>query len=199
MLTPALPIRTDRLVLRRFEITDEDDWYAIRSRDDVARYLYGEALTREGAHAEIERKRDLVILREEGDVLSLAVVEPNVSRVIGEVILRWRSRVHQQGEIGFVFHPDFGGKGYATEAAAAMLDLGFDGLGLHRIFGSCDARNRASAALMERLGMRREAHFIHNEIFKGEWGEEFYFAILRDEWSARRTPGAPGERSTLGS
>lgn len=199
MLTPALPIRTDRLVLRRFEITDEDDWYAIRSRDDVARYLYGEALTREGAHAEIERKRDLVILREEGDVLSLAVVEPNVSRVIGEVILRWRSRVHQQGEIGFVFHPDFGGKGYATEAAAAMLDLGFDGLGLHRIFGSCDARNRASAALMERLGMRREAHFIHNEIFKGEWGEELYFAILRDEWSARRTPGAPGERNTLDS
>lgn len=199
MLTPALPIRTDRLVLRRFEITDEDDWYAIRSRDDVARYLYGEALTREGAHAEIERKRDLVILREEGDVLSLAVVEPIVSRVIGEVILRWRSRVHQQGEIGFVFHPDFGGKGYATEAAAAMLDLGFDGLGLHRIFGSCDARNRASAALMERLGMRREAHFIHNEIFKGEWGEELYFAILRDEWSARRAPRAPGERSTLGS
>lgn len=199
MLTPALPIRTDRLVLRRFEITDEDDWYAIRSRDDVARYLYGEALTREGARAEIERKRDLVILREEGDVLSLAVVEPNVSRVIGEVILRWRSRVHQQGEIGFVFHPDFGGKGYATEAAAAMLDLGFDGLGLHRICGSCDARNRASAALMERLGMRREAHFIHNEIFKGEWGEELYFAILRDEWSARRTRGAPGERNTLDS
>ncbi|MFO7547097.1 MAG: GNAT family protein [Trueperaceae bacterium] len=189
MLTPSLPIRTARLVLRAFEAADEDDWYAIRSRDDVARYLYGEALTREGTRAEVERKRWNVALRDEGDVLSLAVVEPNAARVIGEIILRWRSRVHQQGEIGFVFHPEFGGMGYATEAAAAMLDLGFERLVLHRIFGSCDARNQASAALMERLGMRREAHFIHNEIFKGEWGEELYYAILRDEWHAQRRPG----------
>lgn len=199
MLTPSFPIRTDRLLLRAFESADEDAWYAIRSRDDVARYLYGQALTREGVRAEVERKRGNTVLRDEGDVLSVAVVEPNAARVIGEVILRWRSRVHRQGEIGFVFHPEFGGKGYATEAAAAMLDLGFEGLGLHRIYGSCDARNRASAALMERLGMRREAHFIHNEIFKGEWGEEFHYAILRDEWSARRTPGARSGRSALGS
>jgi RimJ/RimL family protein N-acetyltransferase len=194
MLTPSYPIRTDRLVLRPFDTADEDDWYAIRSRDDVARYLYGQALTREGARVEVERKRGNTALRDEGDVLSLAVVEPSAARVIGEVILRWRSRVHQQGEIGFVFHPESGGKGYATEAATAMLDLGFEALGLHRIFGSCDARNRASAALMERLGMRREAHFIHNEIFKGEWGEEYYYAILRDEWSAKRTPDDRGER-----
>lgn len=187
MLIPSLPIHTARLTLRAFRATDEDDWFEIRSREDVARYLYGEALGPEAARAELERKLGNVALREEGDVLALAVEEPRAEKLIGEVILRWRSRVHQQGEIGFVFHPGYGGRGYATEAATALLDLGFDVLKLHRIYGSCDARNQRSAALMERLGMRREAHFIHNELFKGAWGEEFHYAILRDEWATKRS------------
>ncbi len=61
-----------------------------------------------------------------------------------------------------------------------------DGLGLHRIAGRCDGRNIPSARVMERLGMRREAHFRENEIFKGEWGDEFVCAILEHEWRARR-------------
>jgi RimJ/RimL family protein N-acetyltransferase len=53
---------------------------------------------------------------------------------------------------------------------------------MHRIYGRCDVRNHGSYKLMERMGMRREAHFIHNEIFKGEWGDEYIYAILEDEW-----------------
>ncbi len=67
-----------------------------------------------------------------------------------------------------------------------MLRLGFDDLGLHRIIGRCDARNTASARLMERLGMRREAHFRENEWFKGEWGDELIYAMLDREWSERQ-------------
>ena len=66
-----------------------------------------------------------------------------------------------------------------------MLALGFGELGFHRIFARCDARNAASYKVMERLGMRREAHFIHNELFKGEWGDEIWYAILQPEWSKR--------------
>jgi RimJ/RimL family protein N-acetyltransferase len=73
-----------------------------------------------------------------------------------------------------------------------LLRLGFAGLGLHRIIGCCDARNLSSARLLERLGMRREAHFVHNEIFKGEWGDEFQYAMLDQEWVERRqAPFAP--------
>jgi len=67
-----------------------------------------------------------------------------------------------------------------------MLRLGFDELGLHRIIGRCDARNTASARLMERLGMRQEAHFRENERFKGEWGDELIYAMLAREWTERR-------------
>jgi RimJ/RimL family protein N-acetyltransferase len=66
--------------------------------------------------------------------------------VIGEVILKWASREHRQGEIGYAFHPRCAGKGYATEAAGVMLRLGFDDLGLRRIIGRLDVRNTASRA-----------------------------------------------------
>jgi len=57
---------------------------------------------------------------------------------------------------------------------------------LHRIIGRCDARNTASARLMGRLGMRREAHFRENEWFKDEWGDELIYAMLDGEWSERQ-------------
>jgi RimJ/RimL family protein N-acetyltransferase len=91
-----------------------------------------------------------------------------------------------------VFQPRYQGRGLATEAAEVVLRLGFEGLGLHRVIGRCDALNVASARLMERLGMRREAHLVHNEIFKGSWGDELVYAMLEDEWRARVSGGHPG-------
>jgi RimJ/RimL family protein N-acetyltransferase len=73
-----------------------------------------------------------------------------------------------------------------TEAADAMLALGFDGLGLHRITARTDARNAASHAVLRRLGMRQEAVLRENEWFKGEWTDEIDFAILESEWRSRR-------------
>jgi RimJ/RimL family protein N-acetyltransferase len=79
----------------------------------------------------------------------------------------------------------------ATEAAEALLTLGFDTIGWHRIIGSCDARNDPSARLMERIGMRQEARFVHNQIVKGLWADEFVYAILDHEWRARKPASRP--------
>ncbi len=83
-----------------------------------------------------------------------------------------------------MLHPDQHGRGYGREATLEMLRLGFEGLGLHRIIGRCDARNDTSARLMERLGMRREAHFRENEWVKGEWCDEYVYALLAAEWAS---------------
>ena len=91
-----------------------------------------------------------------------------------------------------MFHPAHQGRGLATEAASVVLRLGFEGLGLHRVIGRCDALNLPSARLVERLGMRREAHFVHNEVFKGAWGDELVYAMLEDEWRDRVSGGRPG-------
>jgi RimJ/RimL family protein N-acetyltransferase len=170
-------LRTRRLVLRRFRMEDLEDLLAIQSLPEVARYLYWEPRDREEVREALAEK-----VAGEPECLQLAVELIAARRVIGEVTLRRLSREHRQGEIGFVFHPAYQGQGYAREAAEAMLRIGFLDWGLHRIIGRCDARNHRSARLMERLGMRLEAHFQENEIFKGEWGDELVYAILDREF-----------------
>ncbi len=184
MLRPTYPIDTARLRLRSYTLDDLDALHAIQSRPDVMRYLYGEPRSREEVRAALARRAQHPTLEQEGDWLFLAMERRDSGAVIGDVSLHWLSAAHRQGEIGFVLHPDHHSQGYGREAAVEMLRLGFAGLGLHRIIGRCDARNDASARLMERLGMRREAHFRQNEVFKGEWGDEYVYAILAAEWNA---------------
>jgi RimJ/RimL family protein N-acetyltransferase len=178
---PDYPLKTARLLLRPFEPTDLDDLLAYRTRPDVYRYLYGEVPDRTEAAELLARKMTQAELTGEGQWLALAVHEPRANRVIGDVVLKWISEENRQGELGYVFNPDFGGKGYATEAASELLRVGFEELGLHRIAAECDPRNEPSWRVMERLGMRREAHFRHNEVFKGEWGDLFVYAMLAEE------------------
>lgn len=186
LLKPTYPIETDRLLLRPCEPRDLDVMADIRSRADVVRYLYWQVQTRGEVAEALDRRMSMTALEKEGDGMVLAVELKETGLMIGDVVLQWLSEQHRQGETGFVFHPDFHGKGYALEASREMLRLGFDELGLHRIVGRCDARNTASSRLMERLGMRREAHFRENERFKGEWGDELVYAMLEGEWAARR-------------
>ncbi|MCO6000245.1 GNAT family N-acetyltransferase [Actinoallomurus rhizosphaericola] len=185
MLKPDYPIVTERLLLRPYTPADLDALHDIQSRPEVARYLYWDARDRDEVREALQRKIASSVIGDENGELQLAVVLPESGTLIGDVVLMWTSREHRQGEVGYVFHPDHGGRGYATEAAEVMLRLGFEGLGLHRLVGRLDGRNTASARVLERLGMRREAHLIQNEIVKGEWTDEVIYAMLEDEWRAR--------------
>ncbi len=190
MIVPDYPIHTTRLTLRPFEVGDLQAMFAYHCLPEVVRFLYWTPRTMEDTKVALEKNKSQTFFTEDGSAINLAVCLGETKHLLGEVILFLRSQEHRQGEIGFVFNPEFGGQGYATEAAEAMLALGFDQLGFHRIFGRCDARNTASYRLMERLGMRREAHFLHKEIFKGEWGDELVYAILSSEWSQLRQSGS---------
>jgi RimJ/RimL family protein N-acetyltransferase len=188
-----LPLRTDRLTLRPFEARDLDAFHAYASLPEVVRYMYWEPLDRPAALAKLTTYQGRTALRDEGDVLTLAMelAETSAPQVIGEVMLVWRSRVHRQGELGFACHPAFQGRGFVTEAAAAMLDVAFDHLDLHRVCGRCDPRNTASGRLMSRLGMHLEAHLVESEFVKGEWVDEQVYAVLRREWRAGPDAGDP--------
>ena len=187
MLKPDLPIRTERLLLRAYTLDDFDALCDIQSRPEVARYLYWGARSRDEIRHSLDQRIKATSLTGEGDHLTLAVTLPETGELLGDVLLEWTSREHRQGEIGYIFHPDHGGRGYATEASREMLRLGFDGLGLHRIVGRLDARNTASARVLERLGMRHEALLVQNEFVKGEWADEAIYAMLEDEWRASRS------------
>jgi RimJ/RimL family protein N-acetyltransferase len=184
VLRPTYPIRTHRLALRPFTRDDLDAVHTYVSDPAVVRFLYWEvAADRAAARKMLDGKIGHWSLSDAGQSLILAVERPDDGVLVGEVVLKWLSREHRQGEVGFVVTPAHQGHGYAVEAATAILALAFGDLGLHRVVGRCDPRNAASARVMERLGMRREAHFVQNEIFKGEWGDEYVYAMLADEFA----------------
>jgi RimJ/RimL family protein N-acetyltransferase len=172
-LRDRLP-ETERLIVRRFEEGDFDALLSIQSRPDVARWLYWEARSPTEVRRSLEQKR--------------------IGELIGDGSICLRSREHRQGEIGFIIHPDHQGCGFATEAARALLELCFDDLDLHRVIGRLEARNTASAGVLERIGMRREGHLVENEFVKDEWQSELVYAILQREWRAAQA--GPGVRQS---
>jgi RimJ/RimL family protein N-acetyltransferase len=173
---PELPIRTERLVLRRHDLPgDMEDLHAYYGREDVATYLLQDPFPR----AELDdrmREWDAADDRVFGVVIELD------GRVVGDVVLMFRGP--SIAEIGWVVHPDVGGRGIATEASRALLDVGFRHYGLHRIYADLDARNTASARLCERLGMRLETHRLQDIWSKGEWTDTLQYGLLASEWAA---------------
>ncbi len=184
-----LPIRTERLVLRRFEATDLDAFHAYHALPETARFLPGEAKSYTRSMESVGKYANFVFDKE-GDWICLAIEAKDSPGLLGEVVLKWLPG-EGQGEIGWSLAPGARGHGYATEAAQAVLRLGFEGLDFHRIDARLDALNTASAAICERLGMRLEARHVDKWRYKGEWATEVIYAVLRDEWSARAASVAP--------
>jgi RimJ/RimL family protein N-acetyltransferase len=186
VLEPTYPLRTQRLDLRPYESGDLDHLRDMYTREDVVRYLYWGPMDEDQLRESLAKKVRRRVLGDEGDGLNVLGVERESGEVVGEALLFWASRAHRTAEVGFVVKPGFQGRGYATEMGAEMLRLGFDECDLHRVTGQCDARNAASAAVLERLGMRREAHLVENEFVKDEWCSGLNYALLSREWAATR-------------
>ena len=182
----TFPLATERLLLRPFTDADGEALFAIYGPPDNSRFLYTEPRKRDEIPEMIDRAKQLSAIDDEHDGLRLAAVLAASGEVVGDVSL-WRvSREHRQGEVGYVLDPAHQGHGYATEAVREALRIGFEVVGFHRIVGRLDARNTASAAVLERLGMRREAHLRENEFVKGEWADGLIYAMLAAEWEAHR-------------
>lgn len=182
MFRPAFPLHTRRLTLRPFTMGDLDPVWAYQRLPEVAEHMLWEPRDLAQVRVAVERMVREDRLAREGDCLSLAVAGRDSGVLVGQVELVWLSERHRQGEIGYVLDPRHQGAGLATEAVREVLRLGFEGLRLHRVVGRCSAANSASAALLERVGMRREAHFRQNALVKNAWRDEYVYALLRSEW-----------------
>ncbi|UCG93307.1 MAG: GNAT family N-acetyltransferase [candidate division WOR-3 bacterium] len=182
-----LPIETERLRLRKYEDRDVADILEYSSDADfwVARNLDW-PVSEEGVKAYWEVHRD-IDPGTDPTWFSLVVELKAEKKVIGHVgIGVIKTGEHRQGMIGWLLGRKYQGQGFATEAVRALVTAGFDQMGLHRIFARTGKDNERSWRLMERLGMRREAHFRESHVMKGEWRDEFIYAILCDEWRAKQ-------------
>ena len=190
------PLVTPRLVLRLMTEADVDAIHAYQRREDVCRYLLFEPRDRDRVAEKVAEHAHATRLGGDGDYLQLALelrqTEDGAGQLIGDSYFTIASTEHLRGEIGWTMHPDHTGRGYATEAARAVLDLAFGTLGLHRVFAELDPRNDASVAMCRRLGMREEAHFVRDMMFKGEWADTGVYAILAEEWRSQQSAGRAG-------
>lgn len=181
---PEYPIETERLSLRPHVPGDLDDLLAFHSDPDVVRFIPWPVRDRDATREALDAKIGQATLDAPGQWLVLAVELRETGTVIGEVLLKWASAEHRQGEIGFVLGGAHQGKGYAAEAATAMLRLAFEDLGLHRVTAVCVEGNTTSARLLGRLGFTQEARLVDNIWFKGAWATQLVFALIRDSWRA---------------
>ena len=182
-----LILETPRLMLRPFQDSDVERFVAYRSDPEVARYQsWQPPFTRKQAADFIDEMKHA----QPGTVgawYQFAVERKQQIGLIGDCAFHiLRSDAHQ-AEIGFSFARPYQGHGYATEAVTRLLDYLFGELALHRVTATCDAENVASGKLLERVGMRREGHFVENIWFKGAWGSEYGYAILQREWKMRQS------------
>ena len=182
MHEPSWPIETARLLLRPFLGSDLEALHAIHGDAENARWLYNDPRTLGETRELLALKTAGSALRCEGEWLSAAVELRATKELVGDISLLWASVPHRQGELGFVFHRGHQGSGYATEAAWPLLAFAFEIVGLHGVSGRLEPRNRGSARVLEKLGMRREAHLVENEWVKGEWQSELVYAVLAREW-----------------
>ena len=177
------PLEGARLRLELLGPSDFEALYAIQSDPEVCRFLLYEPRTPERVHEVLERDAAATRLASPGDFVQPAIRTPS-GLLIGTMYFKLASVDDKTAEIGWLLDPGFQGRGYAREAAALLLDLAFDELGLHRVYAELDPRNAPSVALCERLGMRHEAHFREHMWFKGEWADTGIYAILEQEWRA---------------
>ena len=175
-----MEIETPRLILREFTAEDFADVHAYASRTDTVRYTdWGpntEAQTREFLDRKIVRQNEQPRM-----TWDLAAQSRASGRVIGTVGITITRPSHREAEVGYVFHPDHWGHGYATEATRALLGFGFAELELHRIYATCDPKNRASARVLEKAGMRYEGHLRDHLIQRGAWRDSLLYAVLEQD------------------
>ena len=180
-----LTLETPRLILRPFQDADVETFAAYRSDPEVARYQSWEPpFTLQHAAAFIDEMKHA----QPGTIgawYQFAVERKQPAGIIGDCVFHILRNDAHQAEIGFSFARQYQGQGYATEAVTRLLDYLFGELALHRVTAICGAENIASAKLLERVGMRREGHFVDNIFFKGVWGSEYSYAILNGEWKMR--------------
>jgi aminoglycoside 6'-N-acetyltransferase len=180
--------RSDRLVIRRFRAEDAASLAAYRSEPATARYQSWEIpFSQEQARSFIA-SLEAANPDSPGDWFQFAVVEAATGMHVGDVAAFVDADDPRLATIGVTLSTSAQGRGYATEAVAWLLDYLFLDRQKHRVTADCDARNSAVVALLDRLGLRREAHHLQSAWWKGEWVDEYVYALLAGEWRERRPP-----------
>jgi [ribosomal protein S5]-alanine N-acetyltransferase len=176
-----LQLQSERLLLRNLTETDLDDFLAYRSDPEVARYQGFEPYDRQQAADFIASQKNKAF-GIPGEWLQLGIIEKESNRLIGDCAVKLQEHEPRIAELGCTISPSFQKKGYAREILLRLMRFLFEENEIHRIVETTDAENISSIKLLESIGFRREGYFVENIWFKGNWGSEYQYAMLKTEW-----------------
>ena len=174
-------IRSERLILRRFSDQDIDSFYLYRSDPDVAKFQSWENYQYNEAESFVT-KQSQCKPDQPGTWFQFAMANAETNHLIGDCALHTLLDEPRIVEIGFTLAKEHQGYGYANEAVGALLGYLFKNLRKHKVIAFTDVRNEKSIRLLENVGMRREGHLLQNYMTKGQWIDEYQYALLRSEW-----------------
>lgn len=175
-------LTTKRLIIREMQFTDLETIHRYASDLEHVKFMtWGPNTLEETKHFLNDAiEKNQAIPRKSYD---LAITRKEDGQMLGGIGIYLNDAMNE-AMIGWIIHKDYWNQGYLTEAAFALLDYGFHTLGLRRMTATCDAENTASWRVMEKLGMRKEAHFVKSRIYRESMGyrDELHYAILKDEF-----------------
>ena len=176
---------TERLLIRNLEANDGPRVFSYHRHPDVARFQSWGTESVDVIQTYIRRLAS-VEPGTPGTWYQVGIYLQESDKLIGDCGFRVLAENAEQVEVGITVAPEFQGKGYATDALRELLKYLFVELRKHRVIGSVDPRNASSMRLLERVGMRKEAHFVKSLWFRGEWVDDVVFAMLAEEWDGAK-------------
>ncbi|MBB6459508.1 GNAT family N-acetyltransferase [Flammeovirga kamogawensis] len=173
-----MKLETNRLLLRSIDLNDAPDFFSYRSDTEANKYQsFVPVVLKEAEQLILRLPTDFNKI---GTWFQLGICKKGEDNLIGDIGVHFID--NEQVEIGITLSKDEQRKGFAKEALTVLFDFLFKELNKHRITASVDPANVDSLKLMEKLGMRKEAHHIQSLFFKGEWVDDIIFALLKKEW-----------------
>ncbi len=176
-------LETDRLLLRPVTIDDKNEIFAYRLDKESNKYQGWIPETIEDVEVFIGKISKQINLPETW--FQFVIVEKETQRIIGDLGIHFVDSENMQAEIGCTLNKDFQNKGFATESVKRAIDYLFNELNKHRIIASIDPGNQHSIRLVERLGFRKEAHFVESLCINGKWVDDLIYALIEKDWDKK--------------
>lgn len=181
----TLNIQTTRLNIRHLELSDLSDFHIYRSNPEVTKYQGFDTMTMEQAE-EFIKGNSTKYFGKAGEWVQYGIENSETRQLIGDCAIKLDQYDTRIAEIGITISHLEQKKGYAKEVLIGILTFLFDTKEIHRVVEIVDAENIASISLLKSIGFKQEGHFIENIFFKGKWGSEFQYAMLKREWGNRK-------------
>ena len=181
----TINITTSRLKIRNLKTENLNDFHVYRSNPEVTKYQSFDVMTLEQAREFIKEQTDKQFGKA-GEWVQYGIGNKETGKLIGDCAIKLDQYDTRIAEVGITISHLCQKKGYAKEVLLGILTFLFDTKQIHRVVEIVDAENVASIALLNSVGFKQEGHFIENIFFKGKWGSEFQYAMLKREWNLNK-------------